>query len=66
MGDADRFGWLRYLALWLGFVSGVVIGAESQFRWGWSALWLAPIFAAVLTLLLTSMTRPRPNLTLVR
>ncbi|WP_313536503.1 YoaK family protein [Sphingomonas sp.] len=68
MGDADRFGWLRYLALWLGFVSGVVIGAESQFRWGWNALWLAPIFSAVLTLLLASMTRPRPrpDLTLVR
>lgn len=66
MGDADRLGWLRYLALWLGFVSGVVIGAASQFRWGWNALWLAPIFAGVLTLLLASMTRPRPNLTLVR
>jgi uncharacterized membrane protein YoaK (UPF0700 family) len=66
MGDPDRFGWLRYLALWLGFVSGVVIGAESQFRWGWNALWLAPIFAGILTLLLARMTRPRPNLTLVR
>lgn len=59
MGDADRFGWLPYLALWLGFVSGVVIGAECQFRWGWNALWLAPMFAAVLTLLLISMTAPR-------
>jgi uncharacterized membrane protein YoaK (UPF0700 family) len=60
MGDPDRFGWVRYLGLWLGLVCGVVIGAESQFRWGWSALWLAPIFSAVLTLLLASMTRPRP------
>ncbi|PVX28195.1 YoaK family protein [Sphingomonas pokkalii] len=60
MGDADRFGWVPYLALWLGFVSGVVIGAESQFRWGWNALWLAPIFAGILTLLLASMTRPQP------
>lgn len=66
MGDADRFGWLRYFGLWFGFVCGVVIGAESQFRWGWSALWLAPIFAGVLTLLLASMTRPRPMLTPVR
>lgn len=66
MGDADRFGWLRYLGLWFGFVCGVVIGAESQFRWGWNALWLAPIFAGVLTLLLVSMTRPQPTLTLMR
>ncbi len=28
MGDADRWTWVRYLALWLGFVSGVVMGAS--------------------------------------
>jgi alkylation response protein AidB-like acyl-CoA dehydrogenase len=27
MGDADRWGWVRHLYLWLGFVAGVVLGA---------------------------------------
>jgi uncharacterized membrane protein YoaK (UPF0700 family) len=57
MGDADRFGWVRYLALWIGFAAGVVLGAEAQARWGWDALWLAPIAAAALTLLVAAVTR---------
>lgn len=52
MGDRDRWGWVPYLALWLGFVSGVVIGAASQLRWGWGALWAAPVAAAVITVAL--------------
>lgn len=49
MGDADRWGWVPYLALWLGFLAGAVLGAASQGRWGWLALWGAPVAAAVLT-----------------
>ncbi|ATY33633.1 YoaK family protein [Sphingomonas psychrotolerans] len=49
MGDRDRWGWVPYLALWLGFLAGVVSGAASQLRWGWEALWLAALIAAALT-----------------
>lgn len=51
MGDADRWAWVPYLALWAGFVAGVVLGAACQARWGWNALWLAPLVSALLTLL---------------
>ncbi|AJP73807.1 YoaK family protein [Sphingomonas hengshuiensis] len=50
MGDAERWTWVPYLALWAGFASGVVLGAAAQGRWGWYALWLAPVASAVLTL----------------
>ena len=59
MGDADRWGWVPYLALWTGFVAGVVLGAASQLRWGWTALWLAPIASAALTF---ALVRVRPRL----
>lgn len=49
MGDPDRWGWVPYLTLWAGFLAGVVLGAASQARWGWGALWLAPIVSALLT-----------------
>ncbi|RYY44846.1 MAG: DUF1275 domain-containing protein [Sphingomonadales bacterium] len=52
MGDTDRWAWVPYLALWLGFVCGAVLGAASHLRWGWNALWLAPVAAAVLTVAL--------------
>jgi uncharacterized membrane protein YoaK (UPF0700 family) len=47
MGDRDRWGWVPYLALWLGFLAGVVSGAASQLRWGWE---LAALVSALLTL----------------
>lgn len=49
MGDADRWGWLRWLVLWLGFVCGVVLGASAQQALRWDALWFAPPAAAALT-----------------
>lgn len=58
MGDADRWGWIPYLALWLGFVAGVVSGAASQLRWGWYALWLAVLVAGLIALILARVTRP--------
>jgi uncharacterized membrane protein YoaK (UPF0700 family) len=64
MGDRDRWGWIPHLALWLGFLAGVVSGAASQLRWGWDALWLAALISAVLTVAvarLTGATRPQPR-----
>ncbi|WHU02035.1 MULTISPECIES: YoaK family protein [unclassified Sphingomonas] len=59
MGDPDRWAWTRYLFLWLGFVAGAVMGAASHGRWGWTALWLAPIASAVLAF---ALLRVRPKL----
>ncbi len=59
MGDSDRWGWLPFLALWAAFLAGVIMGASAHFRWGWMALWLAPIASAVLTF---ALVRVRPRL----
>lgn len=56
MGDRDRWGWVPYLALWLGFLAGAVSGAASHLRWGWHALWLAALIAAALTLAIARLT----------
>lgn len=58
MGDPDRWAWVPFLALWLGFVAGVVLGAGAQLRWGWTALWLAAGIAALLALLMARAQRP--------
>jgi uncharacterized membrane protein YoaK (UPF0700 family) len=55
MGAPDRWGWVPYLALWLGFVAGVVFGAAAQWRWGWDALWLAVLASAGLTVALARL-----------
>jgi uncharacterized membrane protein YoaK (UPF0700 family) len=60
MGDADRWGWAPYLMLWAGFVAGVVLGAASHLRWGWMALWAAPVAAAVLTAALVRVAGRAP------
>jgi uncharacterized membrane protein YoaK (UPF0700 family) len=65
MGDADRWAWLPYLLLWIGFVAGVVLGAGAHLRWGWGALWLAAAAAAVLTLVIRRVAR-RPVVFAVR
>ncbi|MGK6353702.1 YoaK family protein [Sphingomonas sp. DT-207] len=57
MGDRDRWGWVPYLALWIGFLAGAVSGAAAQLRWGWGALWLAAFVAAVLTAAITRLGR---------
>lgn len=57
MGDADRWGWVPHLALWLGFLAGAVMGAAAQWRWGASALWIAPSMGLLLTLVLSRMRR---------
>ncbi len=57
MGDADRWTWARYLLLWLGFVSGVVMGARCYGAFDTGALWLATGAAAVLTIVVAAMAR---------
>lgn len=59
MGDRERWSWVPYLALWLGFLAGAVSGAASQLRWGWNALWLAALIAAVLTIAIARLTGTR-------
>jgi uncharacterized membrane protein YoaK (UPF0700 family) len=59
MGDRDRWGWVPYLALWLGFLAGAVSGAASQMRWGWDALWFAALIAAGLTVAIARLTGRR-------
>ncbi len=56
MGDADRWGWVPYVALWLGFLAGAVSGAAGQLLWGWDALWLAALIAAGLTVAIARLT----------
>ena len=58
MGDADRWAWVPYLMLWLGFVAGVILGAGANAVWGWTALWLAAGASAVLTGLMARISRP--------
>jgi uncharacterized membrane protein YoaK (UPF0700 family) len=57
MGDADRWAWVPYLLLWMGFVAGVVFGVGAHLRWGWSALWLAAAASAALTVLIRRASR---------
>ncbi|MBT2246907.1 DUF1275 domain-containing protein [Sphingobium sp. BHU LFT2] len=44
----DRFGWLPYLMLWLGLVTGAVLGAASYQIVGHYAIWAAAVAALLL------------------
>jgi uncharacterized membrane protein YoaK (UPF0700 family) len=55
MGDADRWGWLRYLALWSGFVAGAVIGASAFVKVGLTALWAGAIVTAIMALVIGAL-----------
>lgn len=57
MGEGARWDWLPYLALWAGFVCGVVLGAGAEARFGWNALWLAAAVSAALTLVIARVPR---------
>ncbi|MAM11841.1 MAG: hypothetical protein CML23_15550 [Rhizobiaceae bacterium] len=52
----DRFGWLPYLLLWIGLVTGAILGALSYRAVGHSAIWVA----AGAALLLASWLHHRP------
>lgn len=60
MGDADRWGWIPYLTLWIGFVSGAVSGVAAEGRWGWNALWLATAVSLLITMVTARMRRQAP------
>lgn len=62
MGDADRWAWVPYLLLWLGFAAGVVLGTGANAAWGWTALWFAAGASAALTGLMARVQR-RPAVT---
>jgi uncharacterized membrane protein YoaK (UPF0700 family) len=51
IGSADRFGWVPYLLLWLGFAGGVVLGGREITMHGTTALWLAAAASGLMTLL---------------
>lgn len=44
----DPFGWTSYLKLWLGLLTGAVLGAAADHRFGLAALWAAALAAALL------------------
>ena len=61
MLGGDRFGWLSYLLLWLGLLSGAAVGAVVYRRLGADALWGAAAAMALLTLVtlrLSAAARP--------
>ena len=45
-----RFAWASYLFLWLGLVLGAVAGAATYLRLGLGGLWVAAVFAVLLTI----------------
>jgi len=57
MGDADRWGWLRHLLLWLGFLCGVVMGARCHGAFDSKALWLAAGAAGALAIAIAALSR---------
>lgn len=55
----ERWAWLPYLLLWLGFLAGVT-GGTSIYSWiALDALWLATAAAALLTIMVGLLARPR-------
>jgi uncharacterized membrane protein YoaK (UPF0700 family) len=50
IGERDRWDWLPYFALWVGFVAGAVMGAGAYLRIGMDALWIAAGAAALLAI----------------
>lgn len=59
MGDSDRWSWVPYLLLWLGFVAGVILGTGAHAAWGWTALWFAAAASAALTGLMARIARAK-------
>lgn len=55
---AERWAWLPYMLLWLGFLGGVFGGTHLYWLIGLDALWIATAGAAFLTLIVGALTRP--------
>jgi len=56
IGSGGALAWVPYLALWLGFMAGVVLGAREFAALNDGALWLAAAAAGVLTLLVAAIS----------
>ncbi|MEG3175147.1 YoaK family protein [Sphingomonas sp. RB3P16] len=54
----DRWGWLPYLSLWIGLVSGGVLGALCYGVIGMDGLWVAALAAALLAAVAGRTPRP--------
>lgn len=54
LSGGPAWAWLPYLTLWLGLVSGGVLGAFAYPAWGLAALWPASAWAAGIALILAS------------
>lgn len=48
IGEGGRWDWLPYLALWVGFATGAIMGAGAYLRLAMSSLWIAAAGAAAL------------------
>jgi uncharacterized membrane protein YoaK (UPF0700 family) len=59
LAGGERWTWLPHLLLWLGFLSGVLAGTGAYRLAGLDALWAASGTAALLTLIVGWLTRPR-------
>lgn len=59
MGDPERWDWMPWASLWVGFVAGVVMGTIAQSAYGWNGLWFAAAASAALTLLMARIGRPK-------
>lgn len=59
MGGDDRWGWVRYLCLWAGFVTGAATGANAFMRIGLGALWTAALLVAAATIVVAIVVSRR-------
>ena len=57
----DRWGWVPYLALWLGLVGGAVAGSFAYRSFGMASIWGAASFAVALALLALSFGPVEPS-----
>jgi len=59
LAGGARWAWLPHLLLWLGFLVGVFGGTRTYWLIGLDALWIATAAAAILTIVVGAITRPR-------
>jgi len=53
----DPFGWTSYLMLWLGLLTGAVLGATAHRSFGLPAVWAASLAAAILAAVAVRLER---------
>ena len=57
LSGGDKTAWIPYLALWLGLVTGAVVGAALYAHLGLNALWLAGIVSVAFALIAARLER---------